>query len=194
MKKEKGSTLVVVLSVLAIVAVLIGIGVMSYVTAYNTGNRMEKTIQATFENNKNILAQYGQKVLEAVQVPDMARDDLVKVAREAMEGRYGAEGSQAVFQMITEQNPQVDPGVYRQIQQIIEGGRTEFQNAQTRLIDQKRGYEQALGSFWLGMWLRIAGYPKVDLAEFKIVTTARAERVFEDGKEDAPIRLRSAQP
>jgi len=155
---------------------------------------MEKTIQATFENNKNILAQYGQKVLEAVQVPDMARDDLVKVAREAMEGRYGAEGSQAVFQMITEQNPQVDPGVYRQIQQIIEGGRTEFQNAQTRLIDQKRGYEQALGSFWLGMWLRIAGYPKVDLAEFKIVTTARAERVFEDGKEDAPIRLRSAQP
>lgn len=194
MKKQFGSALVVALSLLGVIAVVVGLLVMSYISAYNTGNQLEKALQATYTNNENILAQYGQKVAEATQVPDMARDDIVKVAREAMQGRYGAEGSKAVFQMITEQNPSVDPMLYRQIQQIIEGGRTEFQNAQTRMIDQKRVYETALGSFWQGMWLRIAGYPKVNLADFKVISTSRAEKAFETGKEDAPIQLRSTQP
>lgn len=194
MKKQFGSALVVALSLLGVIAVVVGLLVMSYISAYNTGNQLEKALQATYTNNENILAQYGQKVAEATQVPDMARDDIVKVAREAMQGRYGAEGSKAVFQMITEQNPSVDPMLYRQIQQIIEGGRTEFQNAQTRMIDQKRVYETALGSFWQGMWLRIAGYPKVNLADFKVISTSRAEKAFETGKEDAPIQLRPAKP
>jgi len=194
MKKQQGSALVIALSILGVIAVIIGVLVMSYISAYNTGNAMEQTLKATYTNNQNILAQYSQKVMEAAQVPDMARDDIVKVAKEAMQGRYGAEGSKAVFQMITEQNPSVDPTLYRQVQQIIEGGRTEFQNAQTRLIDQKRVYETALGSFWQGMWMRIAGYPKVNLADYKVITTDRTERTFQAGKEEAPLQLRQAKP
>ncbi len=194
MKKQQGSALVIALSILGILAVIIGVLVMSYISAFNTGNQMEQTLKATYSNNQNILAQYSQKVMEAAQVPDMARDDIVKVAKAAMEGRYGTEGSKAVFQMITEQNPSVDPMLYRQVQQIIEGGRTEFQNAQTRLIDQKRVYETALGSFWQGMWMRIAGYPKVNLADYKVITTDRTERTFQAGKEEAPLQLRPAKP
>ena len=194
MKKQQGSALVIALSILGVIAVIIGVLVMSYISAYNTGNAMEQTLKATYTNNQNILAQYSQKVMEAAQVPDMARDDSVKIAKEAMQGRYGAEGSKAVFQMITEQNPSVDPTLYRQVQQIIEGGRTEFQNAQTRLIDQTRVYESALGSFWQGMWMRIAGYPKVNLADYKVITTDRTERTFQAGKEEAPLQLRQAKP
>lgn len=194
MKKQQGSALVIALSILGVIAVIIGVLVMSYISAFNTGNAMEQTLKATYTNNQNILAQYSQKVMEAAQVPDMARDDIVKVAKEAMQGRYGTEGSRAVFQMITEQNPSVDPTLYRQVQQIIEGGRTEFQNAQTRLIDQKRVYETALGSFWQGMWMRIAGYPKVNLADYKVITTDRTERTFQAGKEEAPLQLRQAKP
>jgi len=194
MKKQQGSALVIALSILGVIAVIIGVLVMSYISAYNTGNAMEQTLKATYTNNQNILAQYSQKVMEAAQVPDMARDDIVKVAKSAMEGRYGAEGSKAVFQAISEQNPSVDPTLYRQVQQIIEGGRTEFQNAQTRLIDQKRVYETALGSFWQGMWMRIAGYPKVNLADYKVITTDRTERTFQAGKEEAPLQLRQAKP
>ncbi len=194
MKKQNGSALVIALSVLGFLAVVIGVLVMSYISAFNTGNQLEKSLQATYSNNQNILAQYSQKVMEAAQVPDMARDDIVKVAKAAMEGRYGSEGSKAVFQMITEQNPTVDPMLYRQVQQIVEGGRNEFQNAQTRLIDQKRVYETALGSFWQGMWLRIAGYPKVNLADFKVITTDRTEATFQAGKEEAPLPLRANKP
>lgn len=192
MKNQKGSALVIVLCAVGALIASLGILAASYVSAANQGNRMEVGIKATYENNKNVLASYSQKVMEAAQVPSMMRDDLLKLTKAAIEGRYGPEGSKAVFQSIRESNPQLDSGVYRQLQQIIEGGRTEFQNSQTRLIDQKRVYSEALGTVWGGLWLRIAGYPKVNLDDYKIVTTDRTENVFKAGKEEGPLQLRPA--
>lgn len=166
---------------------------MSYISAYNAGNRFENQLKAAYENNQNILSQYAQKVMEASQVPDMMRDDLVAVSRAAIEGRYGEGGSRAVFQAIAEQNPQVSEALYIKLQQIVEAGRDEFKTAQTRLIDIKRAYETALGSFWQGMWLRIAGYPQEDLSKYRAVITDSVEKTFHTGKEAAPLKLRSAQ-
>ncbi len=190
MSKQRGGLL---LSVIAVVGTIVAIGAVlavTYINAYNYGNTMEKQLVAVRDNNKNIYAQYTQKVMEAAQVPAMYRDDVTKVVTAALEGRYGPEGSKATFQWLQEQNPTLDPAVYVKIQQLIEAGRNEFQNGQTRLIDVRRSYETSLGYFWQGTWLRIAGYPKVNLAEFKPVTTDQTERVFEAGKEAGPLKLR----
>lgn len=181
----KTTLLIAGLSVVGIV----GIGAVSYISAYNTGNRLERSIVATDENNRNILAQYGNRVAEAAQIPAMQRDDLAAVVTAALEGRYGEDGSQAVFQFIQEQNPQIDSAVYVQLQRMIEAGRIEFAAAQTKLVDQKRVYETALGSFWQGTWMSFAGYPKIDLSEFQIVSTGRANNAFESGMEE-PMQLR----
>jgi|TARA_R110000851_G_scaffold129816_1_gene263143 hypothetical protein len=165
------------------------IGATSYVSAYNTGNRLENVIEATFTDNKNVLAQYSNRIAEAAQIPAMQRDDLTAVVTAALDARYGDEGSQAMFQFIQEQNPTIDSAVYVELQRIISGGREDFRIAQTRLIDQKRVYETALGSFWGGTWMRVAGYPKIDLEEFVIVTNARTEDAFNSGQEEA-IQLR----
>lgn len=178
--------------ILALVVVVGGIGFMSYVSAYNLGNRMEQQIKAEWENNKNILASYGQKVAEAAQVPTMMRDDLQAVVVKSIQARYGENGSQATMQWIQEQNPSLDPQLYRKLQQIIEAGRDEFKSSQTRLIDVKRNYETSLGTFWQGMWMRIAGYPKINLADYKVVTTDNVEESFKTGREKAPIQLRPA--
>lgn len=180
---------IVALSFGIAVAGMVAIGAVSYISAYNTGNRLEQRIIATDDNNRNILAQYGNRVSEAAQVPAMQRDDLSAVVTSALEGRYGEDGSQAVFQWIQEQNPQIDSTVYVQLQRIIEAGRIEFANAQTELVDQRRVYETALGSFWQGTWLSIAGYPRIDLDEYQIVSTSRADEAFETGVEE-PIQLR----
>ncbi len=190
MKNQRGSALVAVLAVLALVVALGAVAAVSYISAYNFGNATEQQLKAVKENNKNILAQYGQKVQEAAQVPEMYAADVQKVVTAAVEGRYGADGSRATWQMIQEQNPTLDVSVYKQIQQIIEAGRNDFQNGQTRQIAVKQGYETALGSFWQGMWLRIAGYPKINLEEFKIISTGRADDAYQKGKEDAPLKLR----
>lgn len=179
----------ILLVVLAVLVAGIGIFGLSYVSAYNTGNRLEASIRGTYENNQNILAQYSNAVAEAAQVPAMQRDDLSQVVTDALNARYGQEGARAVFQAIQEQNPQIDSAVYTKIQQIIQAGRKDFEIGQTRLVDQKRVYETALGSFWKGTWMRVAGYPKIDLADYAVVTNARTDEAFTTKREE-PIQIR----
>lgn len=177
------------IATLVVVIGIIAIGATSYISAFNSGNRLENQIVATYEDNQNVLAQYSNRIAEAAQIPAMQRDDLAAVVTAALDARYGEEGSQAMFQFIQEQNPTIDSTVYTQLQRMIEAGRIDFASAQTRLIDQKRVYETALGSFWGGTWMRIAGYPSIDLDEYKIVINARTEEAFETGVEEA-IQLR----
>jgi len=75
------------------------------------------------------------------------------------------------------------------LQRMIEAGRDEFASAQTRLIDRKRAYDTALGSFWQGKMMASAGYPKIELDDFNIVTNVRTEGAFETGVEE-PMTLR----
>lgn len=189
---QRGSAALIVLG--ALVALLLGvalIGVVSYISASNKANGYENQLVAAKENSENSLAQYGQKVLEAAQVTELYRDDVTTVVKAAVGGRYGENGSQAVFQMLTEQNPTLDASVYTKIQQLVEGGRTQFQNEQTRMIDIKRAYSTALGTVWGGFWMGVAGYPKINLEDFKPVSTDRAQEAFKNGKESGPIQLRA---
>lgn len=183
-----------VLGILATVIGAIVLGVVVCFTAYigaaNFGNEQEQGLIAQKKNNENILAQYSQKVMEAAQVPEMYRDDVVKVVTKSMEGRYGADGSKATWQWLQEQNPTLDVSVYVKIQQIIESGRNEFQNAQTLLLDKKRVYQTNLGYVWTGFWLHTAGFPKIDLSKFDAVSNDYASKAFETLKEDGPIKLR----
>ena len=181
--------LIIALSLIGLILVVGVVLTVSYVSAYNYGNNMEQVLTATQTEAKNILAEYGQKVQEAAQVPKMYADALTKVTNAAIQGRYGNEGSKATFQMLREKNPNLDPSIYRQIQQIIEGGRDNFQAAQTRQIDLLRQYKTALGSFYQGFWLRIAGYPNADLKSFEIVSTDYADDAFKNHREKGPLQL-----
>lgn len=165
------------------------VGVVSYVKYANLGNTSEAGLDATWTNNQNILGQYTLKVNEIAQVPGMYTDDLKSVLAAELSSRYGAEGSKATFQFIKEHAVNFDSSMYTKIQQVMESGRDEFQVAQTRLIDQKRIYNENLGNVWSGFWLKLAGYPKVDLAKYKPVVAGDTAKAFETGVQ-APIKLR----
>lgn len=185
--------LVVLLGVLGLLVLIGGVGAGSYISANNQANSFEQRLKSQDESRQSIYAQYGQKVAEVAQVPAMYRDDLIKVTTAAIEGRYGKDGTKAVFQMLREQNPNLDPSLYRNVQQVIESGRSDIQTSQGVMIDTKRAYNTALGSFWTGLWMRVAGYPRIDLTKYVPITTDRAEEIFKTGKESAPIQLRPAQ-
>jgi uncharacterized protein (UPF0333 family) len=190
---QRGNAAVYALLGLVGMIVLVAVvALMNYVSWANYGNRTEASLEAIKGNNKNIFAQYGQKVVEAAQVPDMARDDIVKIATASMQGRYGADGSKATWQMIKEQNPSVDPKLYTKIQQLIEGGRNDFQNGQTKQLDAVRSYKTALGNVWGGMWLHMAGYPKINFKDYEIISTDRADETYKRGKESGPLQIRPA--
>lgn len=188
MRKQQGNVLIGVLIALAIMVCLIAPMVFGYVSAYNIGNRVENQLTAMLENNENIYANGSQKIIEMAQVPKMYSEQVSKVTREAIQGRYGKDGSKAVFQMLQEQNPQLDPAIYSKVQLVIEEFRNKFELAQRDMIDVKRSYKTQLGSLWTGFWLGVAGYPKIDLKKFDIVTTDKARDAFET-KRDKGINL-----
>ena len=184
MKYQRGVAGYVFLGIVAAVAFAL---IASYVTNANYGNRAERVLEATWEDNENILAQYSLKVNEVVQVPAMYKNDFKEVYEAAMSGRYGDNGSEAMFQFLKEQNPQLDSALYIKIQQIMEAGRNEFKVAQTRLVDQKRVYVTNLGYVWKGFWLDTAGYPMLNVGfqggadDFEIITSEYAIDAFETG-------------
>ena len=170
-----------------LVAVVVGLAVLfgsTYFKYYNLGVTYERQVKTVHENNKVVLNSYTTKVQEVAQVPAMYKNDLQDVIKGTFEGRYGDKGSQAVFQMIQEQNLNLDPKMYQQIQQVMESGRNEFKTSQQQLVDVTQNYQASLDYAWSGFWLGVAGYPKINMADYKILVTDDVDNKFKSGKDE----------
>lgn len=198
MKKQNGSAMLMVLAFLGVLMLGAVFAAFSYISAANYGNEAETHLVAKYEDNKNVLGQYTLKIGEMAQVPEIARDDLKEVLQATFEGRYGSEGvqrgagDQRMFQWLQEQNPNLNAELYNRLQQTMEAGRNEFKVSQTEFLDAKRAYETNLGYVWKGFWMKLAGYPKIDLDKFKIVVASDTQQKFETGVDEG-VQLRSKQ-
>ncbi len=173
-----------------VVALAVVFGIGGLFSANNYAVRAEREIQATWENNTNILGTYTTKIAEMAQVPGMQTDALKEVMRAAMEGRYGDNGSRAAVQWIREAYPgQVDNKLYQRLMETMDAGRTEFRDNQTRLIDQKREYETQLGTLPRSFFLSLMGFPKHDLSKYNVVISSSAQKSFNTGIDDG-VKLR----
>jgi len=172
-----------------VIAAIVLTVVTSYITAFNKGVGFESNIAKYHDSSKNTLSAYTLSIQEMAQVPEMYIDDLERVIQATFEGRYGADGSQAMFQWIQEQNLQVDSSLYTQIQTTMRSGREEFRIAQDRKIDACRDYEFASRSFWTGTFMGMAGFNYRNMAsECVIVLDQRTIDTFDTGIAE-PITL-----
>jgi hypothetical protein len=168
---------------------LITVGVSSYITAYNLGNQLENQIDTAYQDMENILGQFSLKAVESMGVADKFKSDAAELVKATMQGRYGQNGSQAMFQAFNERGIDLDSKLYLQVQQVIESGRNKFENSQTKFLDKQNVYKTNLGSFWTGLWLKIAGYPKFDLNKYQIISSSHAKEAF-DTKIDKGISFK----
>lgn len=164
--------------------------VLGYIGFSNTANGFEADIKAKYTDNKNVYDNGWKRVKELAQVPELQTEALQKLYDSALKSRYGAEGSRALFQFITEQNPQLDQSTFRAIQQNIESFRREFAANQTRLVSIKQQYERFLTATTGGRFYNtFGGYPRIDLSQFDIVTSEKTEQDFENKKSE-PLNLK----
>ena len=179
-----------ILLALGVVFVLCGITCAgSVISTNNELVSLEQGLQAQYDQNRNNYDNMFKKFQEIAQVPSMYADDMKKVYDGAIQGRYGKDGSKAMFQWIQEHNPNFDASLYRQIQQVIESGRNDFEANQKTLLDKKRVYLTQIKQFPTNIIAGMLGFPKIDLSKIDILTSDRTEQAFKT-KKDEPIKLR----
>lgn len=172
---------------------ILGVLVFSFFGYKFDCQKFENVLVARYEDYKNTYDNGWKEVLEKSQVEDIQVDDLRVLYKDTMEGRYGKEGSKALLQFIKEQNPTLSKEVLLGIQQSIESFRNEFQQAGKEVIAVKQQYADYRTATWSGaIFGSLSGYPKINLAEYVVITSDETEKAFKDKK--APvIKLREKE-
>lgn len=152
---------------------------------YNTWVVAENGLQARYEDNQNTYDAFVKTVMETAQVPTQYTQQMKAAYVETMQARMGEKGSQAMFQMIKEQNPNLDPAMYQKVQTIIESGRKDFKVAQTSLLDQRNTYKNSVETMPGVVYAKILGFPRVDLKKYDIVSSNETQEAFATKKDKA---------
>lgn len=180
--------------VIAVVALLFG-GVggtlfLMYQSLHDGAIVSEATIQQKDEESQNVLSRVNVSIANLVGNATAYSEEVKEVIKAAVEGRYGDKGSQAVFQMIQEQNPEVKTVLREKLADVITGGQKEFEIAQTRKIEVCTAYRKELGYLVKGTMLRIAGFPKLIMDKScQVVTGAKTRDAFNTGLQ-TPTKMR----
>jgi hypothetical protein len=190
---EKKKISGVVLAVIIILAVIVSAVVYlasAYISAANSGARIEANIKMLNSNSENVLSAVTTNIKEQAGITNVYAQDFQDSLSAAMSGRYGSDGSKAAMQWIKEQNPTLDSSIYAKVQDIINGGRKEFQTSQTRKLEVCRDYDARLKYVVGGFFMRAAGYPTIDLKDVcKVVSDVSSRQAFESGL-NAPITFK----
>jgi hypothetical protein len=180
--KQRGNVAVIMLgAVLGILLTIGGTFAYMYFHYANFAVTSEENIKKTWSDSQNVLAQYSLKIGEMAQVPAMYKKDLQDVYTAALSGRYGKDGSKAVFQFLKEQNPNLDPKLYRSVQEAMEAGRNKFEASQRLVLEHTTPYAIATKQPWSKFWLGIAGYPSINLDDYKVIQSEHSQETFKTG-------------
>lgn len=175
MNKQRGSAAVVILGFLSLILVGCLIFGGMVISKRNSFVRVENNITTSYDESKNVHSNYVLRIQEMAQVPKMATKQLAELVKASNEGRYGADGSKAVFQFLKEQNPNIPDSLFTNIQKEMVGGRLDFQSKITRVIDNKKVAYNMLDDTIGGFILKdILGMPRRNIG-------------YDGGKDDYPV-------
>lgn len=179
------------LLIFGVLAVLIVLGLgglgMGYWGWSNDCRQAENDIVGQYTEMQNVYDNGWKKVVEIAQVPQNQMDNYKALYTDVMKGRYGADGSKAMFQFLKEQNPTLDPSLYTKLQQTIEIYHNDFQAAQTNLTAKKVDYKNLIDVGAGRVYNMVGNYPRIHVGiptgaqdDYQIVTSGKTQEDFKN--------------
>ena len=191
----KGSILAAI--IVGVIVVFALSFVFSYISWSNEALKFEADIPAQYQQMQNVYDNGWKQVMEENQISDKYASQIKDIFQGVMTGRYGDNGSKAIFQLIHEDNPKVDPSLLKKVQESIERFHAEFQGSQTKIIALKQSYQTYVFATTSGRIYNVVGnYPHIKCGvpagsadEYQIVTSSKTQIDFKNHQSE-PLNLK----
>lgn len=153
---------------------------ISYQNAYE---RIDQDILSQYKKVESNYEKMSRVILQQAGIVNKYSTDFKDIYKGMMQGRYGKDGSKAMFQWIKEQNPQIDAGVYKKLMTTVEAQRTGFDRMQSKIammVAESNKMLKTAPSKWF-----VDGIIK----EAKIVSSSNTKVIMETGIDDSSNNL-----
>lgn len=169
--------------ILISLAVILLIGVGTYAGCYFSYNNKEITLRTQAEAQRGKVEGVHDKMWKVLQqkaqVSNEYKDAFTEIYPAIMEGRYSGNGDGSLMKWVTEQNPNFDVSLYKDLMQSIEVLRTEFQKNQERMLDIVREHQVYISVFPNRLFIS----NKTPI-EYTIVSSSKSKVVMDTGLDD----------
>jgi hypothetical protein len=161
-----------------IAAVLVGIGLISYLTISNSEIKTRNLALAEQENCEIYFDKMWKILKQQAGVADQYKTAFKEIYPELIEGRY-SNGGGKMMQWVQEHNPKFDASMYNKLMNSIEAQREGYFVQQKKLIDIKRTHDNLLmtapSSWFVGSRSAL---------EINIIKAAKTKDIYSKGEEN----------
>ena len=169
--------------------ILIALGVImlsgagSIVSCFFTYNNKEIALRTEVEAQRGKVEGVHDKMWKVLQqkaqVTDEYKDAFSEIYPAIMEGRYSGQNDGSLMKWVTEQNPNFDTSLYKDLMQSIEILRTEFQHNQEKMLDLIREHT-TLCTTYPSKWFIKNTSP----IEYTVISSTVTKEVMRTGTDD----------
>lgn len=168
----------------AIVFVLGLFAIMIFNTYRSTYDKNVELVNA-FDAQKKVVAGNFDKMWKVLRdknaVTDKAANAFKEIYIPMIEGRY-SKGDGSLMKWVTEQNPNFDQSIYKDLMQSIEALRTEFETEQKKIAAIQEQHNNLRMKFWSHIFLG-----DVPALEYTMITSTVTQEIVKTGKDDMDI-------
>jgi len=162
-------------------ALIISVALIMFVmniSYQNTYERIDQDILAQYKKIESDYEKMSRIILQQAGIVGKYSSDFKNIYKGMMQGRYGAEGSKAMFQWIKEQNPQIDSSLYGKLMVTVEAQRTTFSRKQEKIaamVAESNKMLKTAPASW---------FVNGEIKEAKIVSSSKTKVIMDTGIDD----------
>ncbi len=164
---------------------VLGLVILWVVGVYNQAIRFENELQASYDNNQNILSNSYYGPMEVAQLGEKKyRDMMLEMVKATNQGYQGATGGKAMMLWLGQSYPNISAELQLKLVSIGEKGLAEFGRSQTDLLNRGIVFKNFLETIPGGFVASMMGFPKkLNLKEILTpVTDSSTEESFKTKK------------